>query len=111
MVRRRIFCGSFCIHSYLTTALIFVLLAGQSILPTSSFAFSIGEEREIGEQLLLAVRSEFELLDDPEESVGRKAFQVLRTIAGRQMGRGFPSDEEGRKFLIARWRAWREENP
>lgn len=51
------------------------------------------------------------LLDDPEELVQRKAYQALRTITGKQMGRAFPEDENGRKFLVARWRAWREENP
>jgi len=49
-----------------------------------------------------------EMLDDSEESVQRRAFQVLQTITGKQMGNGFPEDEDGRRFLIARWRAWRE---
>ncbi len=52
-----------------------------------------------------------ELLDDPEQPVQRKAFEVLRTITGKQMGKTFPEDEKGRLFLIARWRAWRRENP
>jgi HEAT repeat protein len=51
------------------------------------------------------------LLDDPEEPVQRKAYQALRTITGKQMGQAFPEDQDGRRFLIARWRAWREENP
>lgn len=85
MVVRRIFCGSFAIRSFFTLAFIFVLLAGQSILPASSCAFSIGEEREIGEQLLLAVRSEFELIDDPDivQYINRLGRQVL-AIAGPQ---------------------------
>ena len=51
------------------------------------------------------------LLDDPEESVQRRAFQVLQTVTGKRMGGVFPEDENGRRFLIARWRAWRERNP
>jgi hypothetical protein len=47
-----------------------------------------------------------ELLDDPEESVQKRAFHVLGTITGKQMGETFPEDENGRRFLIARWRAW-----
>ena len=49
-------------------------------------------------------------LEDPEESVQRRAFEVLRTITGKQMGETFPQDEKGRRFMIARWRAWREES-
>ena len=49
-----------------------------------------------------------ELLDDPEESLQRAAFQALEAITGKRMGETFPADEQGRKFLIARWRAWRE---
>lgn len=52
-----------------------------------------------------------ELLDDPEEAVQRKASQVLQTITGKQMGETFPRDEDGRRFLIARWRAWQEKKP
>ncbi len=52
-----------------------------------------------------------ERLDDPEEPVQKKAFQVLETITGKQMGETFPEDEEGRRFLIARWRAWQEKEP
>lgn len=44
----------------------FILLFTQfSVLP-SALAFSIGEEREIGEKLLYSVRSNFTLLDDPD---------------------------------------------
>lgn len=85
MVRRRILCGSSCIHTYLTVFLVVALVIGQGILPTRSSAFSIGEERDIGEQLLLAVRSEFELIDDPDvaQYINRLAQQVL-AIAGPQ---------------------------
>ncbi len=51
-----------------------------------------------------------ELLDDPEESVQKAAFHALETITGKQMGKRFPQDQDGRRFLIARWRAWREKN-
>jgi hypothetical protein len=49
-----------------------------------------------------------ELLDDPEGAIQREAFQVLRTITGKQMGETFPEDDHERKFVVARWRAWRE---
>uniref|UniRef100_UPI0040575E3E beta-barrel assembly-enhancing protease n=1 Tax=Candidatus Electrothrix sp. TaxID=2170559 RepID=UPI0040575E3E len=85
MVRRRIFCGSFCIHTYLTTVLVFLILAGQCLAPVKVCAFSIGEERDMGEQLLLAVRSKFELIDDPDvvQYINRLGQQVL-AIAGPQ---------------------------
>ena len=56
-----------------------------------------------------AVDDVIALLDDPEESVRRRAFQTLQTITGRRMGETYPEDEPGRQFVIARWRAWREE--
>jgi predicted Zn-dependent protease len=43
-----------------------LLIIGQCILPTRSWGFCIGEERDIGEQLLLSVRGKFDLLDDPD---------------------------------------------
>jgi predicted Zn-dependent protease len=85
MVRRRIFCGFFYNHFVIVAALVFCLFVGQGLVPTRSFAFSIGEERDIGEQLLLAVRSEFELIDDPDISqyINRLGQRVL-AIAGPQ---------------------------
>ncbi|MCI5148199.1 MAG: hypothetical protein D3916_02150 [Candidatus Electrothrix sp. MAN1_4] len=85
MVRRRIFCGFLYNHFFICVALVFCMLAGQWLAPTSSFAFSIGEERDMGEQLLLAVRSEFELIDDPDISqyINRLGQKVL-AIAGPQ---------------------------
>jgi HEAT repeat protein len=59
---------------------------------------------------LTAVDYVIALLQHPEESVQRKAFDVLRTITGRQMGETFPADEKGRQFMIARWRSWREDS-
>ena len=52
-----------------------------------------------------------ERLNDSQESVQTKAFHVLRTITGKQMGETFPKDENDRKLVIARWRTWREDNP
>ncbi|RWX48818.1 Peptidase family M48, partial [Candidatus Electrothrix communis] len=78
---------SFFLKAYNIAAavVVFFLLAGQCLMPTSSLGFSIGEERDIGEQLLLAVRSEFELLDDPDivQYINRIGQQVL-AIAGPQ---------------------------
>lgn len=45
-----------------------LLAASQLLLPAPAHSFSIGEERLIGEQLLYAVRGEFELIDDPDIS-------------------------------------------
>jgi predicted Zn-dependent protease len=36
------------------------------VSPTGAFSFTIGEERQVGEKLLYAVRSHFELLDEPD---------------------------------------------
>ena len=87
MIRQCFFCGSLFLKVYLTTAaaVVFFLLVGQCLVPTSSLGFSIGEERDIGEQLLLTVRGEFELLDDPDivQYINRLGQQVL-AIAGPQ---------------------------
>ncbi|MCI5221922.1 MAG: hypothetical protein D3924_04440 [Candidatus Electrothrix sp. AR4] len=63
----------------------FLLIAGQLMAPLRSYGFSIGEERIIGEQLLLAVRSEFDLLDDPDivQYINGLGQQVLE-VAGPQ---------------------------
>ena len=39
-----------------------------SLLPLRSMAFTVGEEREVGEKLLYTVRSAFEVIDDPDIS-------------------------------------------
>ncbi|XOF33034.1 MAG: M48 family metalloprotease [Candidatus Electrothrix sp. YB6] len=64
---------------------VFFLLIGQYLFPALSWGFSIGEERLIGEQLLLTVRSKFELLDDPDivQYLNRLGKQVL-AVAGPQ---------------------------
>jgi predicted Zn-dependent protease len=66
-------------------AVIVLLIMGQLLLPVQSSAFSIGEERMVGEQLLYAIRSEFKVLDDPDISqyINDLGNQVL-DIAGPQ---------------------------
>ncbi|WP_339132735.1 MAG: M48 family metalloprotease [Candidatus Electrothrix sp. GW3-4] len=85
MIRQRFFCGSVLSKAYLTVAVVFFLWAGQCLAPVPCVGFSIGEERDIGEQLLFAVRSEFELLDDPDivQYINKLGQQVL-AIAGPQ---------------------------
>jgi multidrug resistance efflux pump len=53
----------------------------------------------------------FELLDDPDAAVQGAAFLALETITGKKMGERRPGDTDGRKLVIARWRAWGENNP
>ncbi|MGR0482435.1 MAG: beta-barrel assembly-enhancing protease [Candidatus Electronema sp. V4] len=62
-----------------------LLVIIQLLLPLPARGFSIGEERLIGEQLLFAVRGEFELIDDPDISqyVNGLGRQVL-AAAGPQ---------------------------
>jgi len=43
---------------------VFIMISVHSLLP--AYGFSIGEEREVGEKLLFAVRSNFPLLNDPD---------------------------------------------
>ncbi len=52
---------------------------------TPVFAFTIGEEKEVGEKLLYAVRSSFEVLDDPDihQYIDRLGKQVIG-VAGVQ---------------------------
>ncbi|MBU4119217.1 MAG: M48 family metalloprotease [Proteobacteria bacterium] len=50
-------------------------------LPSPAHAFSIGEEREVGEKLLSIIRKEFTLLDDPDlteyiTNLGRETLQL-----------------------------------
>ncbi len=45
-----------------------LLIIGQFLLPVHAYTFTVGEERMIGEQLLYAVRSKFDILDDPDIS-------------------------------------------
>jgi len=70
----------------ITTALLVMLTASILLLqPCEVSAFSVGDEREIGEQLLSLVRKEFKLLDEPDitqyiDSLGKE----LLTAAGPQ---------------------------
>ena len=54
----------------------------QLLLPVHTFAFSIGEERMVGEQLLYSIRTEFKLLDDPDISqyINNLGYDVLHVI-------------------------------
>ncbi|MCI5130882.1 MAG: hypothetical protein D3904_05020, partial [Candidatus Electrothrix sp. EH2] len=85
MISRRFFCGSFFSKTCLSAVVVFFLLAGQCVVPSCSAGFSIGEERDIGEKLLLAVRKKFDLLDDPDISqyINKIGQQVL-AVAGPQ---------------------------
>ncbi len=62
-----------------------MLIIGQLLLPVQTQAFSIGEERMIGEQLLYTIRSEFKVLDDPDISqyINDLGHSVLE-VAGPQ---------------------------
>lgn len=56
------------INKYLNSLVIWVVICFFSLHITisSAVAFTIGDEREVGEQLLYSVRSSFELIDDPD---------------------------------------------
>ncbi len=66
-------------HLYLFLAIyIFTLY---SIMPGLAYAFSVGEEREVGEKLLYTIRSSFEVLDQPDiqqyiDKLGREVIEV-----------------------------------
>lgn len=70
--------------SKLLSVVLIILFVG---LPCSrpSFAFSIGEERELGEKLLYSVRSTFPLLEDPDlvQYINKLGDEVL-AVAGLQ---------------------------
>jgi len=70
------------IQCHAMVALVTVLILGQLILPVRVTAFSIGEERMVGEQLLYTIRSEFKVLDDPDISqyINNLGQQVLHVI-------------------------------
>ncbi len=53
--------------------------------PGTAYAFSVGEEREVGEKLLSIVRQEFKLLDDPDiaQYINKLGKEILVT-AGPQ---------------------------
>ncbi len=59
-----------------------LMLLSTLVMPTQSWALSIGEERKIGEQLLYSVRQELAVLDDPDISqyittLGRKVLAIV----------------------------------
>ena len=62
-------------------SLLLVILLAQYGKASSSAAFTIGEEREVGEKLLYAVRSSFPLLGDPDlhqyiNNIGSEVLEV-----------------------------------
>lgn len=65
----------------LTWLVLFVFLAGHlpplPFAPAPALAFSVGEEREVGEKLLTIIRKEFTILDDPD-------LTQYITLLGRQ---------------------------
>lgn len=77
-----------CILSIINTIIIVsFLVAPLSFNPNlgKAFAFSVGEEREVGEKLLSIVRQEFKLLDDPDiaQYINDLGKEIL-TTAGPQ---------------------------
>lgn len=68
----------------LVAAIVIIAMAFVVPVPGAS-AFSIGEEREVGEKLLFTVRSAFELVDDPDVSqyLNRLGQEVLK-VSGVQ---------------------------
>ena len=54
------------IFQHIGRTVISLLIIGQLILPLQTHAFSIGEERMVGEKLLYTIRTQFRILDDPD---------------------------------------------
>ncbi len=72
------------------TKLILILFVSSILWPcnysvTSAYAFTVGEEKEVGEQLLTMVRKEFKLIDEPDviEYINKLGQETL-TVAGSQ---------------------------
>jgi predicted Zn-dependent protease len=69
-------------NAYIRTSLICSLIVSICFLPVKTgAAFTIGEEREVGEKLLYTVRQSFEVLDDPDlkqyiEKLGEEVIDV-----------------------------------
>jgi predicted Zn-dependent protease len=71
----------------LVLAVLFLFLGAELRLapwqgPLEAAAFSVAEEREVGEKLLTLVRTEFKLLDDPDVSqyINRLGRDILRAV-------------------------------
>ncbi len=65
-------------HSLLVAYLVGFLVF---VTPISSFSFTIGEEREVGEKLFYAARANFEIIDDPDlyqyiEKIGKEVIDI-----------------------------------
>lgn len=69
----------------LSLAWLTILCFSHSIMPAPAMAFTIGDEREVGEKLLYSVRSSFKLIDDPDitQYISKIGEDVL-TVAGVQ---------------------------
>ncbi len=70
----------------LTIAITISLLLGWDCVSTSPVhAFSVKEEREYGQKMLAVIRSEFDLLDQPDiNQYINKLGQEIVNIAGSQ---------------------------
>ena len=70
------------ITRHIGRAVISLLILAQLILPLQTHAFSIGEERMVGEKLLYTIRTEFKILDDPDiaqyiNDLGQEVLSVI----------------------------------
>ena len=62
-----------------------VIISLLPLSPTNAQAFSVGEEKEVGEKLLSLVRKSFQVLDDPDISqYTNELGQRILTVAGPQ---------------------------
>lgn len=69
----------------MTVIFVFVSLGRTIYLAEPAFAFSVGEEKEVGEQLLTMVRKEFKLIDEPDViQYINKLGQDTLAVAGSQ---------------------------
>ena len=70
---------------YKTIALVLVISLIQIVVPRYSCAFSVGEEREVGEKLLYAVRAAFPIVGEPDihQYINALGSEVL-AVAGVQ---------------------------
>ncbi len=85
-------------------------VALQPLLYDNSPFVRVAVLEALGNLKSFAVLSEvIELLNDPEETVRKKAFEALQAITGNQMVKAYPEDENERQLLIARCRVWQQE--
>ena len=101
--RRAIACIGWLGQEHLAAKLV-PLLSDKSVFVRRAALDALGNLKS-----LRVVSRVIDLLVDPDESVRKKAFAVLEAITGKQMAEAFPEDEHGHQLLLARWRAWKEE--